>query len=216
MPKGKILYLKPPKDLTDFLNYLIEEKYYHIYNYLALNGGSFPCDKTFAVSYHNQLIQAYYLLGKFMGKVLAVNIDNAVTNWPELVPPRYLTVGESLQMTVKARSHWNDSGLDINQNGDESYLFEPKLEDRWSDAEIEADAAGFCAFPLPVPDFMKRVPDARWFELVASVGKDDGFVIRKQPVQLKGKGRLYLFANDADGFYANNSGSIRVTITRTK
>lgn len=78
---GTILYIKPPKNMKAFLNYLLEYKdkdkytgkytgkdYRHIYNYLTMNNLDFPKDKTFAVFYDNQLIHAYYLLGKFVAE----------------------------------------------------------------------------------------------------------------------------------------------------
>lgn len=84
--RGKVIYVKPPRDLNEFLNYLVTNNYYHIYNYLVLNKGSFPCDKTFAVSYHNVLIQSYYLLGKFIAEeYLADELEDALNQWPKVL-----------------------------------------------------------------------------------------------------------------------------------
>ena len=84
---GKVIYVKPPRDLSKFMNYLLDNEHFHIYNYLMLNKGNFPCDKTFAVSYHNELIQSYYLLGKFIAEeYLGKSLGEALDRWPKIAP----------------------------------------------------------------------------------------------------------------------------------
>lgn len=224
---GKLLYVKPPKDLNDFLNYLREKGNWHIYNYLTLNKGSFPCDKTFAVSYHNELIQAYYLLGKFIGEgSLASAIMKTLTPWPQLHPPEItLNPGESALVEVEARSPWNDTGIKVMDK--DEYRFTTDEEAAWCDSWHDTGPTGF---DMWLPDWLKRVPEAKWFELVGAVreppapeqseeaeGKEDFlFPALKPSVVMARRGRLFLFANDAAGFYANNSGKILVKVERSK
>lgn len=226
---GKLLYVKPPKDLNDFFNYLRKEGNWHIYNYLTLNKGQFPCDKTFAVSYHNELIQAYYLLGKFIGQgSLADSIMQTVTLWPYSDPSLIeLAPGHSTVVEVDAHSPWNDTRIKVRNNGNqkEEYQFTVDENQVWSDSWNEIKPTGTDVY---LPAFLKRVPEAKLFELVGAVSDDtekseeakrEGdflFVALKPTVAMKKAGRLYLFTNDVSGFYANNSGKIKVKVERVK
>jgi hypothetical protein len=78
----------------------------------------------------------------------------------------------------------------------------------------------------------RREEDLPWMSLVGVVANDDGgkptnenspaahqrIAIGRgthEPVTVAKGGYLYAFANDAWGFYTNNSGSVRLTVTRT-
>lgn len=61
-----ILYIKP-KSTPGFKKHL-SKHYPEVYNILRFNVNKFPQDATFVKSYHMTLIQAYYLLGRYVAK----------------------------------------------------------------------------------------------------------------------------------------------------
>jgi hypothetical protein len=100
-----------------------------------------------------------------------------------------------------------------------------RAEGTWWDAVIPCSADGY-----PAPFFYAlgrppRIPDdGRYFRLMGRVVADDAppatddpsqtFVIGRQSEwTTPQRGRLYVFANDAPGFYWNNWGSVTLTIT---
>lgn len=116
-------------------------------------------------------------------------------------------------VNVEARALWNDTQMDV-AAGD---LIEISAEGRWTDSTIDTDADGFRRWYLWALGWMKRVPAARWFELIAVVGK------RARPCHRIGRhgsfvapasGRLYLFANDASFKYGNNHGQVTATVIK--
>jgi hypothetical protein len=75
--------------------------------------------------------------------------------------------------------------------------------------------------------FARREPNLRWMSLVGYVANDavaagggtksahDRIAIGRDATQYITKGGyLYAFANDAWGFYGNNHGAVRLTVTR--
>ncbi len=90
--EGKIIFLKPRFDINskdeflkcngkmnDFKSFLLcfeNGRFQHIYNYLNFNSvSSFPQNSTFATSYSNNLLKAYYLIGKYYGQLISNEID---------------------------------------------------------------------------------------------------------------------------------------------
>jgi len=71
---GRIILIKPPRMTHDFKRFLLGKQdkdakaYYEVYNYLEVNKKdvSFPVDATMKESYAPSLINAYYLLGKYI------------------------------------------------------------------------------------------------------------------------------------------------------
>lgn len=112
---------------------------------------------------------------------------------------------------VFARCKWNDTGLDIIRGQTVRIV----AEGQWIDSSIQASPDGFEKPWLNPVRFTRRLPSTPWFCLCATVDR------MKRPIHRIGKsgefvagrdGRLYLFANDAWLFYANNKGSIQATV----
>ena len=99
------------------------------------------------------------------------------------------------------------------------YSIEVSEDGDWKDKDIPADAGGVDK-PSHVQNligFTKRVSDQPWFKVMASVGPREGELIpigKKKTFMAKTSGRLYLFVNDAYGFYGNNEGTAKVTVTK--
>jgi hypothetical protein len=102
---------------------------------------------------------------------------------------------------------------------DEVYNIRVTVTESWIDAIHEASPKGLKNTP-PLMRWLsatKRVKEQPWFMLMGSVGPDeqelipigDGLVFSP-----KTSGRLYLFVNDASGFYKNNKGKAKVVIDR--
>lgn len=145
-----------------------------------------------------------------------------------------LKLDESLHVPVWANRWWNAVGLEI-EAGD-WYSIVPK--GTWHDAGIDCDADGWSNMLRHVG--LRRVKDRNWFHLCLSrsqeydlelhnpnvinwiqreVARHDALssivaVGRGATVAMAGPGALYLFANDLDFMYFNNSGCLDVTITR--
>jgi hypothetical protein len=65
--------------------------------------------------------------------------------------------------------------------------------------------------------WLKRSPGSQWFSVIAEVkGNDVKHDLCEGPYLRVEDGELVLFANDASGFYFNNSGSILANIYRSK
>ena len=127
--------------------------------------------------------------------------------------PDGLAVGESVADSVQAVLKWNDMGVVV-QAGE---TFKITSSGDWLDWTIVTDADGFFSTTLEPFNHLKRVPDAQWFELVASVDSVNFYIIGSDTsVTFNETGWLKMFANDAEDFYDNNSGSIYTNIKRTE
>jgi hypothetical protein len=127
-----------------------------------------------------------------------------------------LAKGESDTTVVKAREYWNRTGIEVGFL--EAYAFE--AYGTWQDWGRALDAdGGASGLVQELLDSGRRCPAAQWFQLTGSVGAADE---RAFPLgararwtnRSRGSGELLLFANDAPGFYWNNSGELRGRITR--
>ena len=129
---------------------------------------------------------------------------------------RKLEKGESVTAVVRAADYWNPTGIEVGYL--EAYAVE--AEGEWDDWGRRSDADGQVGNLLQeLFQAAKRCPDAQWLQLIGSVGASDerlvplGTFARWTSRALE-SGELFLFANDAPGFYWNNSGELKVTITR--
>jgi hypothetical protein len=127
-----------------------------------------------------------------------------------------LTKGESATAVVRAAQYWNPTGIEIGYL--EAYAVE--AEGEWDDWGRRSDADGQPGnFFQELFQGAKRCGEAQWFQLVGSVGASDdrmvplGTFARWTSHSLEA-GELFLFANDAPGFYWNNAGELKVRITR--
>jgi len=89
----------------------------------------------------------------------------------------------------------------------------------WYDANLQASPEGLKSVPETLSrfGFLRRDPRHPWFCLLGSIGPDDGRPLAigaGTELQASTTGRLYLFVNDAHGYYENNRGKATVAVQR--
>ena len=143
--------------------------------------------------------------------------------------PVQLNPGESLKLRIDSRPKWNVTPLRV-QAG-EIYRFE--AAGVWYDASIRSGPQGY---PSPNLIFrilqrLRRTSGANWFALVCMIDRDTStrFDFTRGTVSGSGQqqivsveqtmtkdGFLTCYANDLPFTYGNNSGSVRLKITRVQ
>lgn len=167
---------------------------------------------------------------------LGENLDPArnsgrVVHPSDLIHPgsrgKLLAPGEAHTFTVRAPEQYSWSGVRVEAGGD--YAFEIDEGETWQDKDIVCGPEGWRTEDLPwfkeavIEPFerRRRCPNARWFELVGSIGDDGGHFFRigkggtDSTYRSPKEEELYAFANDLRSTYGNNHGEIRVTVKRT-
>lgn len=87
----------------------------------------------------------------------------------------------------------------------------------WQDAGFPpSNANGFKGFTAPMffGMLLKPLPGQYYMKLCGRVGGWKFPIGTETTIKMKRSGKLELFANDAKGFYDNNSGSLMVTIVK--
>ncbi|MEY2487750.1 MAG: hypothetical protein QOH39_3398 [Verrucomicrobiota bacterium] len=130
-----------------------------------------------------------------------------------------MRVGHTAYICVYADRRWNDSGVDVISG--QAFAFSVPDSEKWIDWRKRCGAEGYNSNRMIRPwENFRRVPRARWFQLICTVGKSlrSPIIIGSQLINFlpPSPGRLYLFANDLPWMYWNNHGMIAVRITRTK
>jgi hypothetical protein len=120
-------------------------------------------------------------------------------------------------LTIRADRSLNDTGLELEAGV--SYAIQVSEVKGWRDAGIAANPSeGHDAGRLALFRFLKRYRKANWFVLIGQIGKK-----KKRRFVMGGglesftaprDGRLFVFANDAPGFYWNNHGTLKLTVVR--
>lgn len=165
------------------------------------------------------------LLGICLTETVCVNaqslpISHASSNIAKL------SVEQSHSFVVSARCKNNPSGVFLQAGA--HYQFCVADGATWRDARIECTANGWTAADVrPVlrplvrsTECRRRVPSARWCELIGSVCGDDRELFRigrggaRWTYTPRRNGTFYAFANDLNSRYHNNSGSLTVTVRR--
>lgn len=127
-----------------------------------------------------------------------------------------MNVGETSEITIEANQPWNDTFVDVVQNG----VYRITAAGEWCDLFIRTDANGYdSVLSQRLFESRRRIASAKWFALIGSLGRDDStaFVIGDDIVwTAPATGRLFAFANDVPGFYFNNFGRISVKIDRMR
>jgi len=146
-----------------------------------------------------------------------VAILGAIAMWFTTPPQRvHLDVGPPRTVEVQADKKHNDVGIDVKKG--EQYSIE--ATGTWCDTKKHCHGPeGYTAESLSKWEKLRRVKDAQWFTLIASIGHDDHAakaIGPKGTFEATADGKLTFFANDVSFMYWNNSGSVSVTITRTK
>lgn len=143
---------------------------------------------------------------------------------------RPLDVGKSQTIYVYANQKYNRSRVLLEQN--KEYCFTIEAGQLWYDASIACNEKGWdretkelgCKeFFIKLSEGKRRLPAAKWFELIGAVDRNDNHLFQVtnftsilniySPPE---EGELFLFANDMDSRYGNNRGLLQVVVTRTK
>ena len=119
--------------------------------------------------------------------------------------------GSAQEVQVPAKVYPVETGIMVTKG--ETYSFEAIGE--WQDADFPAtDANGFKGFTAPMffGMLLKPLPSQYYMKLCGKVGNWKFPIGTSTTITMKRSGELLLFANDAKGFFDNNSGTISVTI----
>jgi type VI secretion system (T6SS) phospholipase Tle1-like effector len=139
---------------------------------------------------------------------------------------RHLNLQGTVTVEVFATQKYCPTGLRVAAG--ERYEFQPVKNSFWYDASIKCDAWGWKAkdklglarrIVVALMEGSRRHPDAEWFELLATVGRNDQNVLRAvergvKNHEMPSNGELFMFPNDLSGKYGNNRGSILVRVRR--
>jgi hypothetical protein len=183
---------------------------------------------------HQSVVSRQALIPKYCPKNLPDPVPpNQIEADPAPVPPFVnwnpvqLEVGESLTIDIAARPKWNIAPLQVKSG--ETYRFE--ASGTWHDASI---ATGPKGYPSPTLlfrlfEWLRRRPKANWFALVCMVDRDKATAFDFTYAETSEEGRwpkvtieqkitkdgfLNCFANDLPFMYRNNSGAVKLVITR--
>lgn len=122
-------------------------------------------------------------------------------------------IGKSIEVQIIAREKWNSTHIEISEG--EEYEF--VATGNWRDLFKKSDADGYTNAYMQRFDSRKRAQEYNWFALMGSLDQSTYFFIGKnKTITFEKNGELYCFANDANGFYWNNSGKITLTVKRMK
>lgn len=147
------------------------------------------------------------------------HIHYADINWERL------GLNQSAVRIVESDRFYNYTGIIVEEN--EIYDISVFKGDKWHDGEeiscngdgwnCDKESLGLLEVPIRLMKWRRRVQDADWFTLCATVDSDDSLAMaigQQGKYKTKNDGELLLFANDLKSKYGNNSGSLRVTIKR--
>lgn len=134
-----------------------------------------------------------------------------------------LEVDRPVTRTAWACAKRNYTGIEIQQGA--TYRFHADGE--WIDRTIRSDARGYPLSSVPwysrwllfAAQPIRRVRDARYFELIGEVPADSNHFIRIGAMLdtnwvATASGRLAVFANDVAFMYGNNHDAITLTVVR--
>jgi hypothetical protein len=141
-----------------------------------------------------------------------------------------LNKGDCFEVEVKADSKWNASGIRLDPKGKYDFQIIDEISP-WMDAGIPATPTGwkmdskevkeigfFMKMFLQATEKYRRVPDQHWFYLM---GATSGTEYKEFPIgsgisgQVVADGEFCAFANDLSLMYWNNTGSLRLKVTRS-
>lgn len=116
---------------------------------------------------------------------------------------------------IRAAAYWNDTGIMLRPESCYDFI----AEGHWIDLIIRSGPEGN---PNPVWTQRQlagclRAPDALYFTLMGALDRDPATIFaigaRRVGWSPPRAGQLTCFANDVPGFYWNNRGSVRLTVT---
>jgi len=120
-------------------------------------------------------------------------------------------------VAIRAELRWNDTGIRLEAGGTYDLL----AEGTWTDLFVPSGPDG-----NPDPSWMQRraarwlrVKEENYFALIGALDRDLSTAFRighaARGFRATRSGQLTCFANDVPGFYWNNRGAVRLTVTRT-
>lgn len=98
-------------------------------------------------------------------------------------------------------------------------VYEIRASGKWQDASFEpTDANGFKGFTAPMffGMLLKPLPSQNYMKLCGRVKGFKFAIGNEATIEMKRDGMLELFANDAKGFFDNNSGILKVVVKQIK
>ena len=130
---------------------------------------------------------------------------------------QFLEIGQIGYISVFANRLWNDSGIDVICG--QSYNFTVPASETWIDSGKICGANGHGSNrPMRPWEAFRRVPEAKWFQLIATIGRSAKarIVVGSSLTDFLPPfpGRLYFFANDLPWMYWKNKGMLAVRVTR--
>lgn len=129
--------------------------------------------------------------------------------------PIQLNSGDTKAVAIFARAKWNDTTVAVRKG--EVYRFEAK--GTWYDANMSCSADGYPSpsTALRVAERWRRNPSRNWFTLTGAIDQDEttSFGIgEEEEFTIPHDGILHCYANDLPFMYWNNSGSVKLSLTR--
>lgn len=129
----------------------------------------------------------------------------------------YMDIGDVRTMEIRSRRRWNRTGVEV-QPGQEYLL---TGYGRWRDLFDPSDPGGHdgSTWIYRVADSRRRAPHLPWFSLVGALDRDTStfFAIGLESTWSAPRaGEITCFANDVSFMYWNNSGSVSLSIERTR
>ncbi len=130
---------------------------------------------------------------------------------------RSINIGESAEVSVRARDPWNPSGVLMEKGA--VYRFQIVKITGWDDAgEKNIDPlAGWTNFLLDFFSVFIRCPGQLYFRLIGGVSKKRKHffpIDPEKPYTAEATGEFFAFANDLRPFYFNNHGVLILSIAR--
>ncbi len=125
--------------------------------------------------------------------------------------------GQNKEFEIRSRPKWNDTSLLMKAG--ERYSFE--ATGTWYDAQIECGPDGYVSpnWLFRLAERFRRRPNDRWFALIGALNEDESetFLIGSAATLTVAKdAMLGCYANDIPWMYFNNSGSVKLTVTRNQ
>ena len=138
---------------------------------------------------------------------------------------RKLAVDESHEIQICGCNPWNLSGIEVKANEVYSFKVSEVADSEWFDGKESDPITGWESktrnWVGEIFGGLKRSNSTNWYALVGSVGREKGndfAILENSPQEITSEfsGQLLFFANDKEGRYFNNRGTLRLQITRLK
>jgi hypothetical protein len=126
-------------------------------------------------------------------------------------------IGDIRTIVIPAREKWVNTGVPLTQG----HEYELLASGTWHDASIACGPAGYSSPGLVfrLVERFRRAPRQNWFALVGTYDQDasSAFLIGDRCIlSATRSATLHCFANDLGVMYANNTGSVELTVKRVR